>query len=70
MGVWGGIKKEKQLLNKLKAIDCVGEILKAPDLLAINSESRKKALRDICLYYKKEQKLIAYLKYSLQLMLA
>jgi len=69
MGVWGGIKKEKQLLNKLKAIDCVIEILEEPELQPIIANSRKKALRDICLHYKKQKKAFAYLKYRLQLML-
>ena len=70
LGVWGGINKEKQLLNKLKAINCVGEILRAPDQQAIIATGRKKAIRDICQYYKGEKQTAAWLKYSLQLMLA
>ncbi len=67
MGVWVGIKKEKQLLNKLKAIDCVGEILTEKDLLVIIAASRKKALQNICQYYKEQRKLSAYFKYRLKL---
>jgi glycosyltransferase involved in cell wall biosynthesis len=70
MGVWSGIKKEKQLLNKLKALECISEILKAPDAQVIIGVGRKRALQNICLYYKETGNIFQYFKYRLKLILA
>ena len=65
LGVWGGIKKEKQLLNKLKALNCVSEILKEKEFQSTIRASRKKLLQEICLYYKEQRKMFQYFKYKL-----
>lgn len=69
-GVWGGLKKEKQLLNKLKALDCIGEILTEKEFAAAIKTSREKKLRDICQYYKVQRKMPEYFIYSLKLFFA
>jgi glycosyltransferase involved in cell wall biosynthesis len=66
-GVWSGVKKEKQLLNKLKAIDCIFEILEERDLRLTLSANREKLLQSICLYYKQQQQILKYLYYRLKL---
>lgn len=70
MGVWGGIKKEKQLLNKLKALACIDEILTENDLKKVIAGNRKKLLQDICLYYRQQNMWMKYLKYRLLLITA
>jgi glycosyltransferase involved in cell wall biosynthesis len=70
MGIWGGIKKEKQLLNKLKAIDCINEILTEESLKKILSENRKKRIQDICLFYRQNGQQWNYFKYRAKLIFA
>jgi glycosyltransferase involved in cell wall biosynthesis len=67
MGVWSGIKKEKQLLNRLKALNCILEILPEPEFRKILSTNKKKLLQSICFYYKQEGNMLKYLKYRLNL---
>lgn len=67
MGVWGGINKEKQLLNKLKAAECIDEILTEADLKKSLSQTRKKLLQNICLFYRQSGQLLNYFKYRLKL---
>ena len=67
MGVWGGINKEKQLLNKLKAAGCIDEILTEEGLKKTLSQTRKKLLQNICLFYKQNGQLLNYFKYRLKL---
>jgi glycosyltransferase involved in cell wall biosynthesis len=66
-GVWGGIKKEKQLLNRLQAIDCIFEILSEKDLRLTLSANREKLLQSICFYYKQQRQTLKYLNYRLKL---
>ena len=66
-GVWGGVKKEKQLLTRVEAYDCIDEILTDQNLKAIIAENRRKQLQKICFYYKGEGKLLSYFKYRLML---
>ena len=69
-GVWGGIKKEKQLLNRLKAFASIEEILHERDLKMILAANRRKLLQNICFYYKTEGKPFSYFKYRLMLIFA
>jgi len=62
-GVWSGIKKEKQLLNKLKAQHCVQQILTTAAHKKVLQKNIKKTLQDICLYYKQQHNTASYLKY-------
>ena len=68
-GVWGGIKEEKQLQNKLQAIECIREILLHEDFKNIIGKTRKTALQKICAYYKQHGQLTNYLMYRTKLML-
>ena len=70
MGVWGGIKKEKQLLNKLKALNCISEILTESEFSPIIAAGRKKFLQNICQYYKEHSNMAQYFKYRLKLAFA
>jgi glycosyltransferase involved in cell wall biosynthesis len=69
-GVWGGIKKEKQLLNKLKALQCISEILTAPEFQVAIEPARRKALQNLCLHYREARNLSQYFKYRLKLLFA
>ncbi|MDB5282010.1 MAG: putative glycosyltransferase [Bacteroidota bacterium] len=68
-GVWGGTNSEKQLLNKLKGIDCVAEIVSSANLNPGIKASRKTALQNICAYYKKANMPCKYLLYRIKLLM-
>jgi glycosyltransferase involved in cell wall biosynthesis len=67
MGIWGGLKKEKQLLNQLKALDCIQEILPPQDFRNNIEQSRKRTLKKILLYYRDHRKILPAIKYGLTL---
>ena len=69
-GVWSGVKAEKQMLNRLRAFDCINEIVTEKDLKLILTENRNKLLQKICFYYKSERKYLSYFKYRLMLIFA
>jgi hypothetical protein len=69
-GIWSGVKAEKQMLNKLKAFDCINEMLPEKDLKVILAANRATQLQKICFYYKTEGKYLSYFKYRLMLIFA
>lgn len=68
-GVWSGIKKERQLLNKLKAIDIIFEMVGNKNK-ALVKEARKKQLDELLYFYRNEQLTIKYFSTWLKLKLA
>ena len=70
MGVWGSLKTERQLLNKLKAAECIDEILTDAELKKILAKTRKKLLQDICAFYKDNGSKTNYFTYRLKLIFA
>ena len=70
MGVWGGLKKEKQLLYRLEAVNCINDIITDPGLKKILAATRKRLLQNICLYYREEGQKWNHIKYRLKLILS
>lgn len=68
-GVWGGTNEEKQLKNKLKAIDCIGEIVTDRQLKFWAKQSRKEILQNICALYQQQKSYLDYLIYRIKLLL-
>jgi glycosyltransferase involved in cell wall biosynthesis len=68
-GVWGGISQEKQLLNRLKGINCVAEILTESQYAEGLRSSKKAALQNLCAYYKANKHYKQYIKHRLALLL-
>ncbi len=69
-GVWGGIKKERQLLNKLTALACIDEIINEDDLKKVILKSRKKILHELYHYYREQGNVYNRLKFRIKLILA
>ena len=69
-GIWSGIKEEKRLSNKLKAIECITEILSAPELQLTLKQSRNRTLQELCTFYKLQKKYLPYIKYRTKLFLS
>ncbi|MBL0309832.1 MAG: glycosyltransferase [Bacteroidetes bacterium] len=68
-GVWGGIDEEKQLLNRLKANDCMYKTATAPDIRKSIREARISWLQKICHHYKCRSKYLQYAKFRIELLL-
>lgn len=68
-GVWGGMNEEKQLINKLLALDSIGAILSETNLNKQVNESRRETLQKICALHKQQKKYFNYLKCSVKLLL-
>ncbi len=68
-GVWSGIKEEKQLKNKLQALECINEIITQPKLKLDVKQSRKKLLQTLCAYYRLNNNYLNYLNYRIKLLL-
>ena len=69
-GVWGGIKEEKRLANKLKAIECITEILSASELQLTLKQSQNRTLQELCTFYKQRKNILPYIKYRTKLFLS
>jgi glycosyltransferase involved in cell wall biosynthesis len=69
-GVWSGIKEEKRLSNKLKAIECIAEIISAPELQMPLKQSLKQTLQELCTFYKLRKNCLPYIKYRTKLFLS
>jgi hypothetical protein len=69
-GVWGSMNEEKQLTNKLRALDSIGAILVEPMLNKKVNGSRRETLQKITALYKQQKKYFNYLKCSINLLLA
>lgn len=67
-GVWAGSDTEAQLLKKLKAIDCITEIVTENELQQVIKKTRREALQKICHYYKQNKRLLDYFKYRAKLL--
>jgi glycosyltransferase involved in cell wall biosynthesis len=67
-GVWGGINEEKQLKNKLLAIDCINEIIEDRTLKVAVKRNRKGILQKLCAYYKQKNEASGYLNYRFKLL--
>jgi hypothetical protein len=59
-GVWSGVNEEKQLLNKLKAINCIAEVLTGAGFNEGIRNSRKAALQKLCLFYRTNKRYKEY----------
>ncbi len=68
-GVWGGITEEKQLLDKLQAIECIEKIIQNENLKPAVKASHRQALQKLCAYYISKTKRLSYLKYRIKLLL-
>ncbi len=68
-GVWGGIKEEKQLINKLNAIACISIIVSKQEIKPFIKQSRRQALQNICAFYKQHKKYFNYLAYRIELLI-
>ncbi len=69
-GIWSGIKEEKRLSNKLKAIECITEIISAHELQSPLKKSLKLALQELCAFYKQQKNYLPYIKYRTKLFLS
>lgn len=69
-GVWSGINEEKRLINQLKAIECITEIITAPKLQQPLRQSLKETLQKICNFYKQQKKYVHYAKYRTKLFIS
>lgn len=67
-GVWGGINKEKQLLNRLRGINCIAEILTKKQYSAGIRSSKKNALQNICAFYRANKQYKEYIKHRIALL--
>ena len=68
-GVWGGIAEERQLYNRVLALALINDIATEKNQKQIIKMSRKKALQDLCFFYKKRGDRLNYLKFRLKLIL-
>lgn len=70
MGVWGSLKKVGQMLNTLKALNCISEILPEKQYREAIAAVRKNTLQKVCAYFKDENRPLQYLQYRLKLFFA
>ena len=68
-GVWSGIKKERQLLNKLKAIQIIYDMVDSVHRPTVIT-GRRKQLDELLYFYRENGEKLKYLKTWLQLKLA
>jgi len=67
--VWGGLKEEKQLKNKLQALECINEIVTQPELKIQAKQTRKKLLQNLCAHYRQNNNYLNYLNYRIKLLI-
>ncbi|HRG87619.1 MAG TPA: glycosyltransferase [Chitinophagales bacterium] len=67
-GVWAGSNAENQLLKKLRAIDCISNIITENELQQVLKQTRQEALQKICHYYKQNKRFLDYFKYRTKLL--
>lgn len=65
-GVWSGIKKERQLLNKLKAITIISEMVNTKNRVLVNLAKRKQ-LDELLYFYREQGEKIKYFQTWLKL---
>jgi|ERR1043165_1073969 glycosyltransferase involved in cell wall biosynthesis len=67
MGVWGGLKEEKQLKNWIKGLQQLGELIDTKELSEMNRAARKDIGGRLCLHYRKNGQLFKYLNQRFKL---
>ena len=68
-GVWSKSSSEKQLLDKLKCIDCIDQITKNTALSKGTRESRKRILQNLCQYFKTRKMYWKHFFYRMKLVI-
>ncbi len=69
-GIWAGTNKEKQLINNLNGLICVGSVVaNNKKLMALLRQSKETNLQKLCAFYMEKGDYKNYLSYRLKLLL-